>query len=180
MNEVRAILPDLARASARVRERITEAQIIVARAPHLDESLFDPLVEAGDPSPVVVDGMADDVLARADVALLASGTVTVQAALHESPMVVVYRLAPLTYRLGKPFVHVQTYAMANLVAGRTVVPELIQDAFTPEAVAAEAIKVLSDPAHAARVRADLREVRAKLGRPGASARAARAVLEVAR
>jgi lipid-A-disaccharide synthase len=153
---------------------------MVARAPHLDDALFEPLAEAGAPRPIVVDGMADEVLARADVALVASGTVTVQAALHECPMVVVYRLAPLTYRLGKPFVHVQTYAMANLVAGRAVVPELIQDAFTPEAVAQEAIRVVTDPAHAARVRADLREVRGKLGRPGASARAARAVLAVAR
>ena len=179
-NEVRAILPDLARAAALVRARVPGAQIVVARGPHLEDSLFDPLSEAGDPPAVVVEGMADSVLACADVALVASGTVTVQAALHECPMVVVYRLAPLTYRLGKPFVHVQTYAMANLVAGRTVVPELIQDAFTPEAVAAEALKVLSDDAHAARVRADLREVRAQLGTPGASRRAATAVLDVAR
>ncbi len=64
---------------------------------------------------------------------VASGTVTVQAALHECPMVVVYRLSPLTYRLGKPFVQVDTYAMANLVAGRRVVPELMQDDFTPGA-----------------------------------------------
>ena len=71
-------------------------------------------------------------LRAADVALVASGTVTVQAALHQCPMVVVYRLSPLTYRLGKPFVHVDTYAMANLIAGRRVVPELIQDAFTPQ------------------------------------------------
>ena len=109
-------------------------------------------------------------LASADVALVASGTVTVQAALHGCPMVVVYRLSPLTYRLGKPFVRVDTYAMANLVAGRRVVPELIQEAFTPEAVRREALRVLTDPAHAAQVRADLRDVRAKLGAPGASRR----------
>ena len=103
-----------------------------------------------------------------------------QGALHECPMVVVYRLSALTYRLGKPFVHVDTYAMANLVAGRRVVPELIQHDFTPEAVATEALRVLTDPAHAAHVRSELREVRGKLGTPGASRRAAEAVLEVAR
>jgi len=120
------------------------------------------------------------VLASADLALVASGTVTVQAALHECPMVVVYRLSPLTYRLGKPFVHVDTYAMANLVAGRRVVPELIQDDFTPERVADEALRVLTDPSHAAAVRRDLHDVRGLLGTPGASRRAAEAVLEVAR
>jgi lipid-A-disaccharide synthase len=95
-------------------------------------------------------------------------------------MVVVYRLSSLTYRLGKPFVHVDTYAMANLVAGRRVVPELIQDEFTPERVAAEALRVLTDPAHAAAVRLALRGVRGKLGTPGASRRAAQAVIAVAR
>jgi lipid-A-disaccharide synthase len=106
--------------------------------------------------------------------------VTVQAALHECPMIVVYRLSPLTYRLGKPFVHVDTYAMANLVAGKRVVPELIQDDFTPEAVAREAVRLLTDRSEAERMRADLREVRGRLGEAGASRRAAEAVMAVAR
>jgi lipid-A-disaccharide synthase len=106
--------------------------------------------------------------------------VTVQAALHGCPMVVVYRVGPLTYRLGKPLVHVDTYAMVNLIAGTRVVPELIQDEFTPEAAAAEALRVLTDAGHAAKVRADLAAVRTKLGSSGASRRAAEAVIEVAR
>jgi lipid-A-disaccharide synthase len=181
-NELRQILPDLARAAALVRNRLPETQFIVARAPHLPELLFEPLqlLGSGMAAAVLVDGRADDVLAAADLALVASGTVTVQAALHECPMVVVYRLSPLTYMMGKPFVHVDTYAMANLVAGRPVVPELIQDAFTPEAVAEAALRVLANPTYAAQVRRELREVRDKLGAPGASGRAAAAVLEVAR
>jgi Lipid A disaccharide synthetase len=94
-------------------------------------------------------------------------------------MVVVYRLSPVTYRLGKPFVHVDTYAMANLVAGRRVVPELIQQDFTPERVADEALRVLTDPAKAAAVKRDLRDVRTRLGTRGASQRAAQSVLDVA-
>lgn len=182
-NELRAILPDLARAARLIRARVPSAQFVAARAPHLSDTLFAPLsILSGDGAPpvVTIDGQADDVLAAADVALVASGTITVQAALHECPMVVVYRLSPITYRLGKPFVRVDTYAMANLVAGRRVVPELIQDAFTPRAVADEALRALLDRGHAARVRADLREVRGKLGGPGASRRAAEAVVEVAR
>jgi lipid-A-disaccharide synthase len=179
-NEVRQILPGLAEAASLVRKRLPPAAIVVARAPHLDDDLFAPLQRVAGQPVRVVEGLADETLAAADVALVASGTVTVQAALHGCPMVVVYRLSPLTYRLGKPFVTVDTYAMANLVAGRRVVPELIQDDFTPEAVAAEAIDILTNAPRAARMRADLQEVRAKLGGPGASARAARAVLDVAR
>lgn len=178
-NELHAILPDLVNAALLIRDRVPGVQWIVARAPHLDSEAFAPLTRlAGQVA--MVEHQTDDVLAAADLALVASGTVTVQAALHECPMVVVYRLSALTYRLGKPFVHVDTYAMANLVAGRRVVPELIQEDFTPERVAAEALRVLTDPAHAASVRRSLREVRGKLGEPGASRRAAAAVLEVAR
>jgi lipid-A-disaccharide synthase len=181
-NEVSQILPDLARAVVKIRERVPDAQVAVARAPHLAGDLFAAVagLDRTGARAIVVDGQADDVLAAADVALVASGTVTVQAALHACPMVVVYRLSPLTYRLGKPFVHVDTYAMANLVAGRRVVPELIQDDFTPEAVAAEALRVLTDGAHAADVRRALGEVGARLGGAGASRRAAEAVLAVAR
>ena len=118
-------------------------------------------------------------LAASDVVVTASGTATVQAALHEKPMVVVYRLSDLTYRLGKPFVKVNTYAMANLVAGRTVVPELIQRDFTPARVAEETVSFLTDRARYDSTRQALREVRARLGAPGASGRAAEAVLEVA-
>jgi lipid-A-disaccharide synthase len=179
-NEVREILPGLAAAASLIRERVPLVQFVVARAPHLDDSLFAALGNVSQLGASIVTGRADDVLAAADVALVASGTITVQAALHECPMVVVYRLSPVTYRLGKPFVRVSTYAMANLVAGRRVVPELIQEAFTPAAVAAEAVDILTNAARSAQMRADLRKVRGALGGPGASARAARAVVEAAR
>jgi len=179
-NEVQAILPDLVSAANIIRARLPSAQFIVARAPHVDDSLLSPLAGLSGVPAVVADGRADDVLDVADVALVASGTVTVQAALHECPMVVVYRLSPLTYRLGRPFVRVSTFAMANLVAGRPVVPELMQDDFTPSRVADEALKVLTDPSTASAMRADLSDVHARLGERGASRRAARAVLEVAR
>ncbi|MBA3296394.1 MAG: lipid-A-disaccharide synthase [Acidobacteria bacterium] len=180
-NELRAILPDLAQSARLIREQVPDTQFIVARAPHLAGELFEPIrrVMRGDAGIVVTDGQADDVLAAADAAVVASGTATVQAALHGCPMVVVYRLSPITYRLGKPFVRVDTYAMPNLVAGRRVVPELIQSAFTPGAVATEAVRMLSDREYVDRMRRDLGEVRKKLGGRGASRRAADAVRRVA-
>jgi lipid-A-disaccharide synthase len=128
---------------------------------------------------ILLRDQTDDVLAASDVVITASGTATVQAALHERPMVVVYRLSPLTYRLGKPFVRVDTYAMANLVAGKRVVPELIQEGFTADRVAEEATRLLTDGDHYTRTRDELRLVREKLGEPGASGRAADAVLAAA-
>jgi len=181
-NELRAILPDLVRTAGVIARRVPDAQFLIARAPHLDEALLAPLADwpAGASRPVVVEGQTDAVLASAGVAVLASGTVTVQAALHGCPMVIVYRVGPITYRLGKPLLHVDTYGMVNLVAGSRVVPELIQDDFTPAAAAAEALKVLLDPEHAAKVKADLAAVRGRLGTAGATRRAAEAVIAAAR
>ena len=178
INEVRAILPGLLDAARIIHARLPAAQFVLARAPHLPDELFASLDQHG-LSIVTIENATDGVLASADVALLASGTVTVQAALAECPMVVVYRLSPLTYRLGRPFVRVNTFAMANLVAGREVVPELMQDDFTPEAVADHAVAILEDPRRAAAMRDGLKMVKAKLGTPGASRRAAEAVMAVA-
>ena len=139
--------------------------------------LFTPLASL--PRVAIVEGRTDDVLHASDVVLTASGTATVQTALHERPMVILYKLSPLTYRLGRPFVKVDTFGMANLIAGRRVVPELIQDDCTPERVAGEALALLTDRARADTMRGDLRDVRQKLGEPGASRRAAAAVLAAA-
>jgi lipid-A-disaccharide synthase len=178
INEVSAILPGLVDSARIIHERLPEAQFVLARAPYLSNELFTHLNSRG-PAITTVADATDDVLAAADVALVASGTVTVQAALRECPMVVVYRLSSLTYRLGRPFVRVDTFAMANLVAGRQVVPELMQDDFTPDAVARHALPLLEDRAKAEAMRTELRAVRARLGTPGASRRAAEAVLAVA-
>jgi lipid-A-disaccharide synthase len=133
-----------------------------------------------DPPPVIVRDRTDDVLAAARVVVTASGTATVQTALHERPMVVVYKVSPLSYRLGRRFLLVDTFAMANLVAGRRVVPELIQDDFVPERVADETLGLLLDETRYESTREALGGVRRRLGEPGASMRAAQAVLEVAR
>jgi lipid-A-disaccharide synthase len=113
---------------------------------------------------------------RLDVALCSSGTATLENALLGVPMVVIYRLSWPTYAIARALIRVRHIAMANLLAGRGVVPELIQRDATPERAAAEAARFLDDPAYAARTRAELLAVRRSLGEPGAADRAAAAVL----
>jgi lipid-A-disaccharide synthase len=180
-NEIHRILPPLVSAVPLIARAVPGVQFVVVRAPSLDASLFAALEHrpAGK-APVVVAEGADAVLAAADVVVTASGTATVQTALHDRPMVIVYRVSPLTYAIGRRFVHVSSYGMVNLIAGRPVVPELIQDQLTPEAVARETVSLLTDARRAETMRRDLAEVRARLGGPGASARAAAAVLATCR
>lgn len=179
-NEVAHTIPVFASALALIRARVPGVQFTVACAPTIEDAEFAPLLAAPGGPPVLVRERTDDVIASADVAITASGTATVQCALHGRPMVVVYRLSPMTYRLGKRFVSVDMFAMPNLVAGTRIVPELIQDDFTPERVAAEVVPLLTDRARHAGMTEALRRVRAQLGAPGASGRAADAVLDVIR
>jgi lipid-A-disaccharide synthase len=177
-NELHRLVPILAAAVPRIASGVIGAQFVVARAPHLAESYFAPFQGMG-ATVRVVEGRTDDVLAASDVVVTASGTATVQAALHGKPMVVVYRLSAWTYKLGRPLVRVANYCMVNLVAGERVVEELIQDDCTPDAVARETIDLLTNAARAATMKEHLAVVREKLGGPGASARAAAAIVEIA-
>jgi lipid-A-disaccharide synthase len=180
-NEVRAILPTLVESTPLISISEPAVQYLLARAPGLGSGLFEAVNRAPQAGRIgIVEGRADDVLASSDVVVTASGTATVQAAIHERPMVVVYRVSPLTYALGRRFVHLDTFAMVNLVAGERVVPELIQEGFTAEAVAAETLRLLKDGDARRLAMTHVRAVKEKLGGPGASRRAAEAVMELAR
>jgi lipid-A-disaccharide synthase len=110
----------------------------------------------------VIEGHTWDALAQAEVALAASGTVTIEAAMLGVPMVTFYRVNALSWLVGRWMVRAPFLSMVNLVAGRKIVPELIQHDMTPEAIAAEAMRLLRDPAERERMRADLSEVAGKL------------------
>jgi lipid-A-disaccharide synthase len=177
-NEVASTLPTLLDACGRLREAEPDLQFLLARAPGLPDESFEAAHRRHLPLGVH-QGDTDAVLAASDVVITASGTATVQTALHGKPMVIVYRLSPLTYRLGRPFVKVDTFGMVNLIAGRRVVPELIQDEFTAERVCTETLRFLRDSAYADEVRGHLAGVVQALGGAGASERAAAAVLAAA-
>jgi len=177
-NEVSRILPELAAAAELIQARVPGVQFLVARAPHLNDDLFDAVRARSLGRVAIVDGDTDTVLASADVALTASGTATVQTALHDTPMVIVYRMSPISYQLLRRLVTVETIGMVNLIAGERIVPELVQDDFTAEAVAKEAVSMLTDRERTARIREGLAIVRTRLGGPGASRRAAEAIMRV--
>ena len=174
--EIAHHLPVLVEGLREIRQRIPSSpQIVVAVAPGLDAARL----EKSFPADWDVRLIANDTynaLAAADLVIVSSGTATVETALLNKPMIVVYRLSPLTARLAKPLVKTKFFAMVNLIAGRAVVPELIQDDFTPQRLASEAETLLSgSPTGNLRVAEMLRglqEVRNLLGPPGAVDRAA--------
>jgi lipid-A-disaccharide synthase len=173
--EIAHNLPPIAEALRRIQRERPRVQFLLAVAPSIEPGALAPGLEG---VPVrMVSGATHAVLGACDAAVVASGTATVEAALLGAPMVVVYRLSALTYHLGRRLVRVPHYAMANLIAGQRLVPELIQSEFTAARVASEATRLLEDEAVRARMKEGLDEVRARLGAPGASARAAEEVRE---
>jgi lipid-A-disaccharide synthase len=171
-------LPIIREACARIYHE-TQAQFVLAAAPHNNAAV---LCEgwASDLPLRIVEGRTYDALASSDAAIVSSGTATVETALLSVPMVVVYRVTPLTALLAKPLVRTPFFSMVNLIAGKRVVPELIQSDFTSDRVAKEVLQLLRDPAARDTMRADLAEVRNRLGPPGAVDRAADAILELVR
>ena len=131
-------------------------------------------------SPIkVIEGESWDAMAHCNLALAASGTVTVEAALLGTPMVTFYKVAAASWLLGKLLVDVPFYSMVNLIAGRAIVPELMQGQMTGANLAREARRLLSDSGACTHMKAGLAEVKEKLsGRMGAPARAALAIQEI--
>jgi len=171
--EVAHNLPPMAASVDALAAARPELQFVAAVAASLDPTLI--RRGLGDRPVTIVHDRTHAALSAATAAIVASGTATVEAALLGAPMVVVYRLSPWTYRLGRRFVRVPYYAMVNLIGGRRVVPELIQGDFTADRVLGEIVPLLDDTETRRQMQRDLHEVREKLGAPGASARAAAVV-----
>jgi lipid-A-disaccharide synthase len=148
-----------------------DVQFVLALAPGVQQAQIVRYLKPDVPMRVVEDATYD-ALGAADLSIVSSGTATVEAALMDAPMIVVYRLAPLTAAIAKLLVRTPMFAMVNLIAGKQVVPELVQKDFTAERLAKEAIRLLNSPGARAEMRRGLGEVREKLGPPGAVERAA--------
>jgi lipid-A-disaccharide synthase len=174
--ELRQHLPVLRDACQRIH-RESQAQFVVAAAPGSNLATLREAWPAGLPLKIVV-GETYNALASADAAIVSSGTATIEAALLDVPMVVVYRVTPLTAALAKPLVRTPFFSMVNLIAGKRAVRELIQSDFTPDRVAAEILRLLNDQSAREALRRDLAEVRQRLGPPGAVDRAADAILQL--
>jgi lipid-A-disaccharide synthase len=126
----------------------------------------------------IVENETQNLLRFADVALVASGTATVEAALQGAPMVVFYRVSWSTWALGKPLVRTPYYSMVNLLANREIVPELIQSDCTGDRLAAAALRLLQEPNEQSRMKADLGELCASLA--GDAPAATKAAEEICR
>lgn len=167
-NEIERLLPAIVAAAAKLKEHFPEVQFILPLASTLREDDIVPLLTAAGLEVTTTRERIHDMIRACDAVISVSGTVTLEIALVGTPMVIIYKLSPLTYQLAKRLVKINNIGLCNIVAGETVVQELIQDQANPTAIADEIGKLLTDNVYHSEVVRKLGEVRAKLGCGGAS------------
>ena len=175
-SEVETLLPVLLKAAAQLALAEPGTQFILAQASSIEDNQIQSLLQNSPVSVRVAHDRASEVMALSDVLFVASGTATLQAAVVGTPMVLLYKTSPLTYRLARWLAKVKWIGLVNLVAGRSIVPELIQDEATEERLCQEVLHLLRDRSAYNDMKEELRQVRQSLGEPGASHRAAQVVL----
>jgi len=179
--EVEHLLPPMLEAATRLAASDGRRGFVLGLAPTVSRaSVEDFLSRATGAPPVdIVEGLTHEVMAAADVLLVASGTATLEAALLGTAMVVCYRVSRLTEMVGRVLTRIPWISLPNIVARRTVVPEILQADVTGARLAAEAERLLEDPAAATAQHAAFKDLRERLGQPGVGERAARIILKIA-
>jgi lipid-A-disaccharide synthase len=176
--EVNALLPSMLRAAEIIREKKPGARFILAVAPSLRVQEGKEFLKSSAVPVTVVQGQTYQVMEAADLVLVASGTATLETAILDKPMVILYHVSSLSYWIGKALVKVKWIGLVNIVAGKRVVPELLQQEARGERIAAEVLKILENESCRQEILQGLAEVRDKLGTPGAAERVARIALEI--
>jgi lipid-A-disaccharide synthase len=176
LQEVENIFPEMLK-GARMIAREQEMQIAVAVAPTLDEKHFQPFYNLEGIH--LIKGATYEAMDHSDFALVTSGTATLETALFTTPMVVVYKTSWLTYLIGRAMVRIKNIGLVNIVAGKRIVPELIQHRATGANLAREALKILRNESVLITMREELSKVRERLGEIGASQRVAERIVQMA-
>lgn len=160
--EISRLLPTILVAAKRLKQKQPTVQFILPLASSIPESLITPYLSNFDFAVKIVKQRTYDVMRACDAAIIASGTVTLEAALMQLPMVVIYKISQISYLLGKWLIKIPYISLANIVAEEYVVPELIQGAANPSTIADKIEKLLVDSAFQAELRQHLTKVKKNL------------------
>jgi lipid-A-disaccharide synthase len=177
-SEVVRLLPDMLKAAEIIEKKIAPVQFVLPLADTLDVAFVSHIIEHYPVTVRIIRDEVYDVIGCADIAMVASGTATLETALMETPMIVIYKVSAPSYYVGKMVINVGHIGLVNIIAGKTVVPELIQDEASSEKIASAIIDILTDGARMNHIKVELSKIRGMLGSPGAAERAARLAYEM--
>ncbi len=177
-SEVSRLLPLMLQSAERIKAAIPDLQFLMPRASTLAEELLQPSIDASGLAIKLISGRPYDVMRGCDTIISASGTATLEIGLMQVPLVVTYKLAPLSYQIFSRLVKLDHIALCNIVAGERIAPELIQKEATVENITRETLALLQDPSRASTMRERMGKIREKLGASGASENIAQLTLKM--
>ncbi len=170
--EIKNLLPVMLKAADIIKKDIPSAQFIIPLAPGIKREQIDAILSQSGIDLKVTADCFYETLEVCDIAIVASGTATLETAVMQKPMVIIYKISFLTYLIGKMLIRVPFIGLANIVAGKKIVPELIQKDANPEKIAAETMAILKDRHRLEEIKTDLASVKKTLGEKGASKKVA--------
>ena len=176
--EIEKMLPNLLAGAKLLKKQLPEVQFAMPRAGTIPLELLQSKIKASGLEIKITEGHNYDLFSVADLALATSGTVTLEAALCGLPSIIVYRTSALNAFIARRVINIPNIGLPNIVAGRQILPELLQENFTPANVAKTAVELLA-PERRPQLEADLAFMKARLGEPGAVKRVAQLILRIA-
>ena len=177
-HEVERLLPPLLASAHLLQKEIPDLQFIIPLAPGIPQAILSSQMKNISIPIKVVEGFTYDIMNLSELLITASGTATLEGAILGKPMIIIYRVSLPSYWIGRALIRVKHIGLVNLVAGREIVPELIQKDVNPETITEEALHILKNPVLCQRMIESMAEVRQNLGEPGAAQRAARIVCSI--
>jgi lipid-A-disaccharide synthase len=177
-HEVERLLPPLLASAHLLQKEIPDLQFVIPLAPGFKEASLSPWMKNSSVAVKLIEGWTYDVMNISELLILASGTATLEAAILGKPMIIVYKVSLLSSWVGRAMIRVNHIGLVNLVAGKGIAPELIQKDVNPKRIAEEALRILKDLVLRQKMVECLKEVRQRLGNPGAAQRAARIVMSM--
>ncbi len=178
--EVTRLLPPMLEAAVKVTGRLPGSRFLMSHAPSVPDSATNAILADCHKQLdlEIIRGPVSQVFNRCHLVVAASGTVTLEAAINQVPLIIVYKVSPVSYRLGRLLINVDKIGLVNLIAGRTIAPELIQEQVNGANLAEHIIAMIENPERLEKARRQLAEVKAALGKPGAARRVARMAVEL--
>lgn len=174
--EIETLLPPMLAAAEIITKEIPNAQFILTQAPNISIEMIHAFTQRSPISLRIVHGDFHNAVNACDMCIVTSGTATLETALLEKPMVIIYKTAFLTYLLGRLLVKIKHFGLANIVAGEEVVPECLQNETQPAVIAEKLLTIYRNPKKFQDIKSKLQKIKQSLGQPGASRRAAEIVL----
>lgn len=175
--EIKSLLPEMMQAAQILKKNIKNVQFILPKADTLDEAIINEIISKYNIEIKIIAWCTYEAISCCDLAVVTSGTATLETGLLGVPMIIVYKVSLLSYLIGRLVINVKNIGLVNIIAGKTVVPEFIQKDASGRQIAAEALAILKSERYE-QIKKELSAISAKLGKPGAAARAAKIACEM--